>query len=61
MERGVFHACSISLYSTQGRIHRGGGGQGGHAPPGGHEVPQLKEGSETYQPKVKASKYAISL
>ncbi len=32
------------------------GGQGGHGPIGGREVPQLIEGSETYQPEVKASK-----
>ncbi len=33
------------------------GGPGGPwPPPGGREVPQLIEGSETYQPEVKASK-----
>ena len=43
-----------NLTNGQGRIYRGG--QGGHDPPGGREVPQLIEGSETYQPEVKASK-----
>ena len=44
-----FHTCPV-----QGRTHQGG--TRGTCPPGGREVPQLIEGSESCQPEVKASK-----
>ena len=45
---------SWRVQGFQARIQ--GAGQGGQGRPGGREVPQLIEGSETYQPEVKASK-----
>ena len=45
----------ISFLTTTGADPLGGGGKEAMAPPRGREVPQLIEGSETYQSEVKAS------
>ena len=47
------YAYLLQILHFQARIQ--GAGQGGHGRPGGWEVPLLIEGSETYQPEVKAS------
>ncbi len=59
----------VGVIPKEGRAHmaapgRGGstgGGQGGHGPPGGREVPQLKEGSETYQPELREYNTSLPL